>query len=168
MKRSVLVALALFSLCSAFSQNKAYYSWAIGIRAGSQLATSGLTVKHFVGSSAALELIGGVVNKGFTGTLLFEQHVELFNRKEIQAYFGGGAHFIQKSGFGMYQAPNSRIAVFEDGKEAYGLDVVIGVSYKFLALPLAVSLDIKPFVEQNHFGINYFAIDKSVGLKFTF
>lgn len=168
MKRSVLVVLVLCLWCNAFSQHKPYYKGAIGIRAGSEMATCGITFKYFLSNQGALEFVAGYANKGFCGTLLFEQHVQLFGRKELQAYFGGGVHYTQKSGYGNYREISSRSVIFENGGAAYGLDGVLGLSYKFLSIPLAVSFDLKPFGERNNFGNYHFAIDKSIGLKLTF
>jgi hypothetical protein len=168
MKRSVLLATMLLVVSSLFSQYKPYYNVAIGFRAGSEAATCGLTGKVFVGKASALEAIVGYANSGLAGTILFEQHLSLFRRKEFQGYFGGGMHYTSKSGYGNYVELSTRNLIYQDGKAAYGCDAVFGLEYKFTAVPIAVSVDLKPFFEVNQLGSYYKGIDKSIGIKFAF
>ena len=51
---------------------------------------------------------------------------------------------------------------------AVGFDGIIGIEYKFKPVPIAVSADLKPYVETSNYGYTYFTLDPSVGVKFTF
>jgi hypothetical protein len=169
MKRSVLLLLATVALANfSFSQYKPFYRAAVGVRAGSESATCGITGKVFISQHGALEAIIGYANRGVTGTLLFEQHLPLFGIKEFQMYYGAGAHVYAKSGYGNYTEVDSRTLVYEDGGAAYGADAIIGLEYKFTAIPVAISLDLKPFFQFNQAGGFNAAVDKSIGLKLTF
>ena len=169
MKRYLFALTLLFGLDQTVqAQNKPYYTWAFGVRAGSKAASSGITVKAFVSKSSALELIASYANSGLGGTLLFEQHFSLFGLKELQAYYGGGGHYTSKSGYGYYVEVDSRNSVYRDGKAAYGLDAVFGITYKFPTIPVAFSMDLKPFIEFNQFGSYTKAIDASLGIKLAF
>lgn len=169
MKRSALLLLASVVLANfSFSQYKPFYRGAIGIRAGSESTTCGVTGKFFVSQHGALEAILTYAYRGVAGTLLFEQHLPLFGIKEFQMYYGAGAHVYAKSGYDNYTEVNSRTLVYEDGGAAYGADAIIGLEYKFTAIPVAVSLDLKPFFQFNQAGGFNAAVDKSIGLKLTF
>ncbi len=169
MKRYLFALILLFVLdVSVQAQNKPYYNWAIGLRAGSVAATSGLTVKAFLNQSSALELIVGYANQGLAGTLLFEQHVRLFGMNELQAYFGGGIHYTSKSGYDNSIQLSTRNRVYQDGKAAVGMDAIVGITYKFLTIPIAFSMDLKPSIELNQLGAYSKAIDASLGIKLAF
>lgn len=82
---------------------------------------------------SALEIIG-YFKDGFTGTVLHEWTFTLNSQRNLSGYVGGGGHFgilNEKSG----------------GGAVVGADGVIGLDYKFLHLPLNLSLDWQPSLQ---------------------
>ena len=49
-----------------------------------------------------------------------------------------------------------------------GIDGVAGAEYKLPAIPLALSFDIKPFIEINNSGVIFTTFDPGLGIKLTF
>lgn len=168
MKQLILFLSFSCSCLLATAQYKPYYNVALGVRAGSTGATCGGTVKVFMGNSSALEGLVGYYKNGLSGTLLFEQHVELFSREEFQLYFGGGAHYSSSTEYQNWILMDSRSLSYEKAGSSFGFDVVAGLEYKFLGLPLAVSLDLKPAVDFNNNGGYALGLDQGLGLKLTF
>jgi hypothetical protein len=48
------------------------------------------------------------------------------------------------------------------------MDGIIGIEYKIAPIPLAVSLDMKPFFEMNTNGRAYLSLDPGIGVKVAF
>jgi hypothetical protein len=143
------------------SVDKNSYKTAIGFRAGS---TSGLTVKQFVNQHHALEGIVGFWPNAMSVTLLYEFHAEAFNTAGFYWYYGAGGHVAFEA--------NER---YNDGRRfdrgdrfGVGIDGILGLEYKILPIPFALSLDVKPFVEFNNNGNIYSRLDPGLGIKFTF
>jgi hypothetical protein len=168
MKRSVLLLFFLGCTWSLMAQYKPYYHIATGIRAGSEAATCGFTLKGFVSRSNAFEGLLGYSNKGLAGTLLFEHHFSLFQRKELQAYTGAGMHYTANAGYDNYRSRTSRELTYQNGGAAYGMDAIVGIEYKFPSCPIAVSIDFKPFFEWVQTNSYHTGIDKSIGVKLAF
>ena len=151
------------------SINSYEYRNALGLRAGE---TSGFTYKHKFNTGSAFE---GIISAspyynyiGFTG--LFENYYNT-GTPGLGLYFGGGAHINTGNSRYRYYYWNSNgeyVVVQRSNASALGLDAIFGFEYKFNAVPLAVSTDIKPFIEKNNIGDTYFSLDPSIGIKFTF
>ena len=168
MKR-LIIFLSFISLSVVSqAQYKPFYNFAIGARAGSTGSTCGVTVKTFVGDQSAIEAIVGYYHNGISSTLLFEQHTSLFNLEELQFYFGGGVHYNNSTDYQNWIIVEGRSRSYEQAKNSYGFDAVVGLEYKFLSIPLAVSLDLKPAIEFNKFKSYSLGIDQGLGLKLTF
>ena len=55
------------------------------------------------------------------------------------------------------------------GKDfALGIDGIVGIENKIPQIPIAMSLDIKPFMEIFRDGELNFSLDPGIGVKFTF
>lgn len=162
---SVVCCVLTFAVSAQYRPD---YSVAIGARAGSTGNTCGATIKTFVGDRSALEGILGWYKSGMSGTLLFEQHQTLFRKTEMQLYFGGGVHYTNSTEYQNWTIISSRVKAYEQAGNAYGLDAVIGFEYKFVSIPLAVSVDLKPAIEFNKFKSYSLGIDQGLGLKFAF
>lgn len=144
------------------------YTKAIGVRAGE---TSGLTYKHFFTDIEAFEGILGIWPNAIGLTGLYEKHVPFGNVDGLNWYFGGGAHlsigtgklyYFQREGNRYYSYRRSYPGL------AVGLDGLIGAEYKIPKAPLAISFDIKPFIEVNNGGVLYTSFDPGLGIKVTF
>lgn len=150
MKKLLLIAL-LFVTIGAKAQQ---YSTAIGLRLGG--FNNGLTVKHFVNTSGALEGIASFGRQSFRITGLYEKHTAFPNAEGLSWYYGGGAHigfFSNEYGYSYwryYGKKGNYVFVsdpYRDNSVAFGADFILGLEYKFQKAPVNIGLDIKPFVD---------------------
>ncbi len=137
------------------------YRTAVGVRVG---GTSGLTIKQFTGANTAIEGIVGVWPDAVGLTILVEKYVPAFNVAGLNWYYGGGAHAVAETD-----------RVYYEGRRYYrgddfgiGVDGMLGIEYKILPIPFAISLDLKPFVEFTTSGYAFLALDPGVGVKVAF
>ncbi|MBS3913859.1 MAG: hypothetical protein KG003_05130 [Bacteroidetes bacterium] len=139
------------------------YNNAIGLRAG---LTSGLTIKHFMGNSRAIEGIIGIWPYSTSITGLYEVYKGA-GAAGLNWYYGGGAHASFYTGRIYYNRYYDRYyRAYDD--HAFGLDLILGLEYKIPEIPFALSLDIKPFLEIHRGGGTYTALDPGLGLKIAF
>lgn len=84
-------ALALILFAAIGAQAQSGYTTGIGLRGG---AASGLTVKHFIKSDAAIEgiLSTSFKYRGTVITVLYEKHAQAFDTRGLQWYYGLGGH----------------------------------------------------------------------------
>src|SRR6185436_6040851 len=142
----ILAAAILF--CTLTTANAQYYNTGIGVRLGG--LTSGITVKHFVNSSAAIEGIASFGYRAFVLTGLYEKHNNIANANGLTWLYGGGAHlgFFRYGGYYyVYKYHGNHYYYVErEGDNAVigGLDLILGMDYKFNNAPLNISLDLKP------------------------
>ncbi len=144
------------------------YKNAIGIRAG---RTSGLTFKHFFNSGNAFEGIIGLWNNAVGITALYEKN-QGTGVSGLKFYYGGGAHVTRETGRYYYRRHNGSYDEYtyrygENGWGA-GIDGIVGLDFKFAPIPLAISFDIKPFVELSNYGYIYTGLDAGLGIKLAF
>lgn len=175
MKKLLAFTLLSFVLQTASAQKTAgssSYKTAVGIRGG---GTSGLTIKHFNSSSSAIEGIigfGGNWNKRLSLTCLMEKHTNPFKENGLNLYYGIGAHLANyRNGFyadGFYGKNKYNYVYYNESVFGIGVDGIIGIEYKIQPIPVAVSFDLKPFLEINTHGYAGIALDPGLGIKFTF
>jgi hypothetical protein len=160
-----IIAFVLISIVTANAQsiNSGSYKTAIGLRGGQ---TSGLTVKHFVAPTAALEGILGVWSHAVSLTVLYEKHASAFDAEGLRWYYGGGGHIASASRNRVY-FDEERNRTYNDGL-ALGIDGIVGLEYKIPPIPFAISVDIKPAFEITTNGSAYAYLDPGLGIKFTF
>lgn len=137
------------------------YNTAVGVRA---LGTSGLSVKHFTNRSTALEGIVGFYPNSFSVTLMLERYSPAFDVAGLNWYYGLGGHMASRSDFGRYDGRYRR----ETSELGLGVDGIFGIEYKIDRIPIAVSLDFKPFLEVATDGHAFMALDPGLGIKVTF
>lgn len=166
-----LTLLFFLFVCSTltFGQRESY-STAVGLRGGWSPA---FTIKHFVGGgNTAIEGMISGWPYGVTTTVLGEVHVPM-GAPGLNFYYGGGAHvrFYRHyyTGYSYWPWPyrdREYVTVYERGA-GLGIDGIVGIEYKIPPIPLALSLDFKPFLE---FGRDYwFAVpDLGLGIKLAF
>ncbi|WP_420317882.1 hypothetical protein [Ekhidna sp.] len=137
------------------------YKTAVGVRG---LGTSGLTVKHFTGANKAIEGIVGFYPNAFSATLLVERYAPAFSEPGLNWYYGIGGHVATQSDVikndGLYRRETSEVGL--------GIDGIFGIEYKIQEVPIAVSLDFKPFFEVATDGDAFIALDPGLGIKVTF
>ena len=159
MRKAITVIAAVILCTAAIGQSKSAsgtsYRTALGVKVWDG---GGITLKHFVTGSDALEFIGYFWNHGFRFTGLYEIHGNISGAPGLRWYIGPGAHI----GFYDYYHRDNHI----DGTY-FGVDGVLGLDYKFNSAPINISLDWQPSFE---FG-NYvgFAGDRGgLGIRYTF
>ncbi len=149
-----------------FTSNlQAQYGLAGGIRLG---GTSGVAGKYFYKPDMAVEGIVGTFGNGFSVTGLLEKSIGFYNTKGLYLYYGGGAHTA------FYNGKDSRYSNFgrevdyqKNNDVAIGINGIVGLEYRLPEnIPIALSLDLKPFVEIGTGGHVAAAPDPSIGIKF--
>lgn len=131
-KKLTVLLLAICISSISYTQD---YNTGIGIRLG---YSNGLTIKHFIGSSSALEGILSSRWRGFQLTGLYEKNFNAFNTPRLNWFIGFGGHV----GFW-----NGDHAYWGNKGESYtvvGIDGIIGLEYNFTELPINISIDWKP------------------------
>lgn len=166
----LLKILPIIGICLGFglstnaqqlSSPSSSYTTAVGVRG---IGTSGLTIKHFTKASTALEGIVGFYPNAFSATLLVEKYQNAFNTAGLNWYYGIGGHIASQSDVvrrdGLYRRESSEVG--------FGVDGIFGIEYKIHEVPIAVSFDLKPFLEVDTGGDAFMALDPGLGVKVTF
>lgn len=154
MKKIWLLALVLI----AFSQQKLSaqalgnsYKTAVGIK----FYPTGVSLKTFIRSDAALEFIGYFYDRGTRITGLYEYHGNLTDAGNLKWYLGPGAHI------GLYNKN------YFSGGTSVGVDGVLGLDFKFPSLPLNLSIDWQPSYEFGNYD-GFISNSGGIGVRFTF
>ncbi|SHJ60801.1 hypothetical protein SAMN04488028_101656 [Reichenbachiella agariperforans] len=137
------------------------YQTAVGVRG---IGTSGLTIKHFTKRSTAIEGIIGFYPNAFSATVLYERYASAFDVRGLNWYYGVGGHIATQSDV----VDNEGIYRRESSEFGLGVDGIFGIEYKIQNVPIAVSLDFKPFVEVATDGDAFMALDPGLGIKVAF
>lgn len=148
------------------------YNRSAGLRLGH---TSGVTYKRFVVEDEAYEIILSGRRDGMQVTGLYEFHnpMEVGFDKNFSFYYGIGAHV----GFERY-GDLKKVLISEDPLEfeyenrtyfAMGVDVLAGVEYRYLSVPMTIAFELKPYF--NFIGMRYTKStfwDASLSVKYVF
>ncbi|GAB3855703.1 hypothetical protein GCM10028822_26970 [Hymenobacter terrigena] len=162
------------------------YSTGLGLRGGGW--SSGLTLKHFLGSGKGVAIEGLLTTEykahGGRLTILGEKHIGVADAKGLQFYYGAGFHagayqgryYFADDRF-YYNGRNGDVYFIKNRPGSYyydentylaiGADLILGLEYKLPDLPFVVGVDYKPFFEVFH-GYTGFYNDAAVSLRFTF
>lgn len=149
----------------ALAFNTSTYQASFGLRVGE---TSGIAFKKYFGHSKAIEGMVAPWHRGLSTTLLIEQYKPAFEIRGLHWYYGGGAHAAFDLNYTLRNHWGDRYIYYQYDGIGLGIDAILGIEYKIPPLPLAISLDIKPFFEVNTAGGTWMAIDPGIGLKITF
>lgn len=143
------------------------YSNAIGLRFG---GISGITYKHRFQSNA-VEVIAGTYPYSFGLTGLYERYSST-TVNGLNLYYGAGAHISRAyyTSWTYFNIGNDRYGYYKTYNyyPIFGLDIIGGIEYKIPKAPLAISLDLKPYVDFFREYGPYGYIDPGLGIKFTF
>jgi hypothetical protein len=160
MKKIVVLLglLALFAVNRTQAQATGTdYRTAVGVK----FWPGALTIKHFIKDDAALEGLLNFWGHGFRFTGLYEFHGDINSAPGLKWYVGPGAHI------GFYNDGYWRNDHYYDkGSASFGVDGILGLEYKFKGAPIAVSLDVNPYVEFLHGA--YVDVWGGLGFKFAF
>ncbi|MDZ7738804.1 MAG: hypothetical protein U5K32_07020 [Bacteroidales bacterium] len=133
MKKLAIIVFALFIL--GFSAGAQDYRTGVGLRAGFPY---GLSVKHFLNETNALEGILASSWGGFVVTGLYENEHWTGEYPGLNWFWGFGAHI------GFWDN-NNYINDINVGT-VLGADFITGLEYTFDEIPLNLSLDVMPSV----------------------
>ncbi len=134
------------------------YKTSLGIRAGLPV---GVTVKHFLNDTYALEGIFASRWGGFVVTGLYEVERWTGNYPALNWYWGGGAHLGTWA-----QGYNPNVNATYTGA-VIGIDGVIGLEYTFDELPLNLSLDLLPSINLIGF-TGWGGINGALSIRYVF
>lgn len=158
LNRTLVFTIFIFLLEPVVAKAQKDYKVGIGFRAGPM---AGLSVKYFISDRQAIE---GIYSSRWHGTLiqgLYEINKDAFNTKDVNFYYGCGAHF------GYWNLSNNEHPWYTDHgvHSAVGIDGIVGLEYSFDEIPMSISLDWKPMFNV----INYtgFWMD-NIGLTLRF
>lgn len=170
MKTLKITAFIAFIALSAPAN--AQYKTAIGLRAGE---SSGLTIKHFTNETTAWDFIISFWPNDLSVFALYEKHKPLGSNFNL--YYGVGGHLAfntwgPRRGYYYYDDRGryrGRGWWYRD-RDGFGLgiDGILGLEFKVPDIPLAISLDIKPYIEFNTDRNIYWSPDPGLGLKIAF
>jgi hypothetical protein len=158
-KTLLLIALVCTTSTFAHAQN---YSTGIGLRLGG--LTSGVTLKHFIGRDAALEGIGSFGKNSFILTGLYEQHNQVSGAAGLLWLYGIGGHigFFRENG-SYYTFRGERVY---NNASVVGLDLILGLDYKFKGAPINIGIDVKPIID--FFDGSTVFFDTALSIRLTF
>ncbi|MFK7922295.1 MAG: hypothetical protein AB8H47_10090 [Bacteroidia bacterium] len=129
-----LLLSTLFSFFSFSSLSAQDYETAIGVRLGS---ANGISVKHFVNQSTAVEGLLVYRRSGFRVIGMAVGHIPLGRNTDTYLYFGGGAHL----GY------NNLLATEQSSYKVGGIDGMLGIEFGLPGIDASLALDIKPMYE---------------------
>jgi hypothetical protein len=148
---------------SSYSWDKPYET-ALGVRIG---GTSGVSFKHMYNNSSAVEAIVGTFGNGFSITGLIERHRNAFDAVGLNWYYGAGVHLAFYNGNSYYRVGGREVPDRDNHDVGFGVNGIIGLEYSLPDdIPVAFSLDFKPFVEVDNDGEVGVAPDAALGIKF--
>jgi hypothetical protein len=133
-KITILIAGLTLTLINIHSQRN--YQTSAGLRIGS---SNGITVKHFLDASSAIE---GILSTRWRGIIVFgmyEKHQTAFRIEEFNFFYGAGAHL------GFWNEYDNH-PWFDDNVShaVVGVDGIIGLEYTIPNIPFNISMDWKP------------------------
>jgi hypothetical protein len=160
MKKTLCSLLILSGLFFANTLSAQEYKTALGVRLSSSppMVSNAISLKHFLNESSAIEALFSFGDPLALGAL-YEIH-KPFSSQGIQWFYGGGGYigFVKT-----YNATKAR----DETEVNFGAQGVIGLDYKFVNIPLNLSLDWKP--ELNLIGdINFEPAAVGFTARFTF
>jgi hypothetical protein len=155
------ITLSLFIVKNVHAQ----YSSALGLRIG---GTTGVSGKYFFKPTKAAEGIIGWYGNGFSLTGLIEKYTPVYNAEGLYIYYGGGAHIAFYNGEPRYYSHFGReIDYYRNNDVGFGINGIVGIEYRLPEdIPIAITLDLKPFIELGTGGYVAFAPDPSIGIRF--
>lgn len=143
-KTLVFIFILITTVCSAQRGRRGMLEYAAGGRAGTG---TGLTGQYFYTDAHVFEAIVYARWQGFSTTLLYEHHMQMFDVSGLKWYLGAGAHAS------LYPVGTNRPDIEKDiAGHVFlpGVDAIVGIEYFFLSAPIMISVDLKP---EYNFGI---------------
>lgn len=170
MKRLLLI---LTMVTAGVATEAQHYKHSAGIRTG---YTSAITYKRFFSDDQAIEFMASGRNDGFQVTTIyqFNKPMEVSFNDRFFVYYGVGASVGYERFSGRFAQPELNPAGpdFVYGKRTYftmGINAILGVEYRWLAVPITVALDVKPLIQ--YIGMQYTETnfwDMGLSIKYVF
>lgn len=159
MKRGVVVMGFLMLIFAGQAQAQDYRT-AVGVRVS---PFWGITAKHFISGTDAVEGILHSRWNAFKLTGLWERHTPAFGEPGLKFYYGAGAH-LGASGNRYY---NDRFT--GGGRFILGLDGILGMEYTIQdeSVPLNFSLDWKPAFDLTPFA-HFWGSELALSVRYVF
>lgn len=154
--RKIIFALVFMLFGTVLSVQAQDYNTGIGIRGGT---FNGLTIKHFLTESTAVE---GVLTTRWNGWMIsgtWEKHQTAFDVKNLKWFYGLGGQVGFWNDNATWGDPN------HGNYSVLGVHGALGLEYTFSELPFSVGADWKPML--NISGYNGFWGDV-VGITFRY
>jgi len=152
MKAKTLVLTVLLIGILQWSQSQGYNS-GIGGRGG---VYNGVSFKHFVGSSDAIEIVGAFLYNSLFVAGMYQIHQPIADVQNLKWYYGFGAHV------GFY---GNRFKPDEPGTRI-GASGNLGLEYMFERIPVTIGLDVIPAI--NVISHTNFWIGGGVAIRYVF
>jgi hypothetical protein len=134
--KKILFVFAFLAIVAA-SVNAQDYKTSLGLRAG---LPYGLSIKHFISKTNAVEGILASRWQGFVVTALLENEHWTGNYPGLNWFWGVGAHI------GFWDTGNNPNLNANYRGSVIGADGILGLEYTFDEIPLNLSLDVLPSV----------------------
>lgn len=161
MKKIIVSVLLLAGVCVATTVSAQDYKTALGIRLSSSapMINNSITLKHFLNEKTAIEALFSFGDPLALGAMV-EMHKPLGATEGLKWFYGGGGYLAFVKSYN----PNKNR---DETTTNFGGQGVIGLDYKFVNLPLNLSLDWKP--ELNLIGdVNFEPAAVGFTARFTF
>ena len=146
--KKIIIGLFFLLFVAATSLQAQDYNTGIGLRGG---PFNGLTIKHFLTSSTAIE---GVLSTQWSGWLIsgtWEKHAPAFNADGLKWFYGVGGQvgFWSNSNFPGYDPNHGNYTVL-------GVHGALGLEYTFKEIPFSIGADWKPALNLAGYGNRQF------------
>lgn len=137
MKKAICLSLFIAALAFSSTVSAQAYRTGVGVRLSSAQAmvNNSISLKHFLNERSAIEALFSFGDPLAIGAL-YEIH-KPFGSEGLQWFYGGGGYL----GFVKSWNPNK---LKNETDVNVGAQGVVGLDYKFMNLPLNLSLDWKP------------------------
>jgi hypothetical protein len=137
MKKTLFVLLLTAMVGFGFTASAQDYKTAVGVRlsSSSAIVNNSVSLKHFFNETSAVEALFSFGDPLAIGAL-YELHKPL-GESGIRWFYGGGGYL------GFVKTYNTNKAKNEI-EPNFGAQGVVGLDYKFVNIPLNLSLDWKP------------------------
>jgi hypothetical protein len=154
-----IILLSLFVIAVFVRGNAQDYNTGIGLRAGS---FSGLTVKHFLNQSHAIEGILSSRWEGIDIAGLYEFHNPAFNAPGLNWYYGVGAHI------GFWDGDHKHFDYDDDNHTVFGINGILGLEFNFAQAPINLSIDWMPVFNVTGDDDEFRSDGAALSIRYTF
>ncbi|MEO8147911.1 MAG: hypothetical protein ABI723_09760 [Bacteroidia bacterium] len=164
---NLVIAIALTGFVqNALAQsdhNNASYKTGIGLRGG---WTSGLSIKHFISGTGAIEGILGTRWHGLSVTGLYEiNKANALGVSRLSWEYGGGVRFGFYNGR-YYHEWNDKFYYNDRDYTVVSIVGIFGLEYHFEEVPFTLGLDLMPYFDFVGRGDSF--IDGSLSFRYAF